>query len=58
MKLDAKSAPAHWYLGIIYLSQKQRGKAVAEIEQASKLGAGTPIGKLAKDKLNELSKQK
>ena len=58
IKLDPKFATAHYYLAMAYIVDKQRAKALASLEQAAKLGAGTPVGKRAKDKLNELSKQK
>jgi len=58
LKIDPKYVDAHYYLGMSYRDQKQRAKAVAELEQAAKLGAGTPVGKAAKAKLDELSKQK
>jgi tetratricopeptide (TPR) repeat protein len=55
---DAEFAPAHYYLGLSLLDEKKRQSAVAEFEKAAKVGAGTPIGKLAKDKFDALSAQK
>src|SRR5262249_3527166 len=57
-KVDAKFAAGHYYLGLLYVSQKQRQKAVTALGEAAKLGAGTPIGKAAKEKADELAKQK
>lgn len=58
VKTDAEFAPAHYYLGLSLLDEKKRQSAITEFEKASKVGAGTPIGKLAKDKLDALNAQK
>jgi tetratricopeptide (TPR) repeat protein len=58
VRLDPKFAPAHYYLGLSYLSQKNRLKATVELEKAVKLGGDGPIGKAAKDKFDELTKKK
>lgn len=55
---DPNFAAAHYYLGLSALSQKNRLKAIHELEKAMKLGAGGPIGKVAKEKFEELTKQK
>jgi Flp pilus assembly protein TadD len=57
IKVDPQFAAAHYYLGLSLLSEKKRLNGTKELEQASKLGAGTPIGKSAKDKLAELQKK-
>jgi len=58
-KADPKYAAAHYYLGMSYtLEKKSRVLAIAALQQAAKLGEGTDIGKNAKEKLKELSKQK
>jgi Tfp pilus assembly protein PilF len=57
IKADAKSAAAHYYLGVSYLSQKNKLKAIVHLEQAAKLGAGKPIGKEAQAKFDELTKK-
>jgi Flp pilus assembly protein TadD len=58
IKVDPKFAAAHYYLGLSLLSEKKLQSATAELEKAEKLGAGTPIGKSAKDKLADLRKKK
>jgi Flp pilus assembly protein TadD len=58
IKIDPKFAAAHYYLGLSYLTEKKRPDGITELEKAKKLGAGTPIGKSAKDKLDELQKKK
>jgi Flp pilus assembly protein TadD len=58
IKVDPKFAAAHYYLGLSLLSEKKRLNATIELEKAEKLGAGTPIGKSAKEKLSELQKKK
>jgi Flp pilus assembly protein TadD len=57
IKIDPKFAAGHYYMGISALTQKKRQTAVAELEKAEKLGAGTPIAKAAHDKLEELKKK-
>jgi tetratricopeptide (TPR) repeat protein len=56
--VDDKIAAAHYYLALSHLGQKNRLKATTELEKAIKLGAGKPIGKLAKDKFDELTRKK
>ncbi len=58
IKVDPKFAPAHYYLALSYLTQKNRLKASMELEKAIKLGGDGPIGKAAKEKLEELRKKK
>lgn len=57
IKVDPKFAPAHYYLGLSWLESKNQVKGAAELEKAMKLGAGTPIGKSAKEKFDELAKK-
>jgi tetratricopeptide (TPR) repeat protein len=57
-KIDPKFAAGHYYLGLSALTQKKRQTAQTELEKAEKLGAGTPIGKAAHDKLEEMKKKK
>jgi Flp pilus assembly protein TadD len=56
--VDPKFAAAHYYLGLSFLTQKNRLKATVELEKAEKLGADGPIGKSAREKLAELKKKK
>jgi Flp pilus assembly protein TadD len=58
IKIDPKFAAAHYYLGLSYLVRKQRLNATRSLEKAKELGGAGPIGKAAKDKLDELSKKK
>jgi Flp pilus assembly protein TadD len=58
LKIDPKFAAGHYYLGLSLLARKSRQKATLELTQAAKLGASGPIGKAAKEKLDELSKMK
>ncbi len=58
-KVDPKYATAYYYLGLNYSEEKKgRVNALAALDKAAKLGAGTEIGKRAKDKYTELAKQK
>lgn len=57
IKVDPQFAAAHYYLGLSLVSDKKRQSGATELEKAAKLGAGTPIGKSAKDKLQELQKK-
>lgn len=58
-KADPKYAAAYYYLGMSHsLEKKSRVVAIASLDKAAKLGEGTDIGKNAKEKLKELSKQK
>jgi Flp pilus assembly protein TadD len=56
IKVAPKFAPAHYYLGLSLVAQKRRMNGIAELEKAAILGAGTPIGKAAKDKVIALTK--
>jgi len=58
IQVDAKFAAAHYYLGLSYLTQKNRLKASIELEKAAKLGEGGPIGKSAHEKIEELKRKK
>lgn len=58
VKADGEFAPAHYYLGLSLLDEKKRQSAIAAFEKAAKVGAGTPIGKLAKEKVDALNAQK
>lgn len=58
-KEDPKFVAGYYYLGMSYASDKKtKVNAIAALEKAAKLGEGTDLGKKAKDKLKELSKQK
>jgi tetratricopeptide (TPR) repeat protein len=58
-KVDPKFAGAYYYLGVSYLlDSKMRPAAITALEKAAKVGEGTDMGKLAKEKLKELAKQK
>ncbi len=57
IKVDPNFAAAHYYLGLSALGQKNKLKAIVELEKAMKLGAGKPIGKLAQEKFDELTKK-
>jgi tetratricopeptide (TPR) repeat protein len=52
--VDASFAPAHYYLGMHYLSLKQKKKAKAALEKASELGGDSGVGKAAKKELKGL----
>jgi Flp pilus assembly protein TadD len=54
VKADPKFAAGHYYLGVAYLAEGRRQSAYDELEKASKLGEGTPIGKTASDRLASL----
>jgi Flp pilus assembly protein TadD len=58
IKANPKFAPAHYYLAILSLFQKNRLRGTVELEKAATLGAGTPLGKAARAKLDDLSKKK
>lgn len=57
IKVDPKFPAAHYYLGLSHLTQKKRQSAAIELEKAAKLGEGSPIGKAARDRLDELNKK-
>lgn len=57
IKVDPKFPAAHYYLGLSFLSQNKRLFAGRELEKAAVLGKGTPLGKIAKDKLDDLNKK-
>jgi Flp pilus assembly protein TadD len=44
-------AAAHYYLGLSLIAQKKNLPGARELEKAAKLGAGTPIGAFAAEKL-------
>lgn len=54
IKVDPKFAAAHYYLGVSLATQGKKAEARKALKQASELGKGTPIGKLADDKLKTL----
>jgi Tfp pilus assembly protein PilF len=54
IKADPKFAAAHYYLGVSYLSEGRRQTAYDELEKAVKLGEGTPIAKVASERLDQL----
>jgi tetratricopeptide (TPR) repeat protein len=58
VKTDPEFAPGHYYLGLALLDEKKRQSAIAAFEKAAKLGGTSPIGKLAKEKLDALMAQK
>jgi Flp pilus assembly protein TadD len=58
VKADPKFAPAHYYLGRSLLGQKKRQTGIGELEKASQLGGDGPIGKAAREKLDELVSKK
>lgn len=58
IKVDPKFAPAHYYMGLSFLTQNKRQSALASLEKAMKYGEGTPLGKNAKEKFTELAKKK
>ncbi|MFT3763990.1 MAG: tetratricopeptide repeat protein [Minicystis sp.] len=58
IKSDPKFAAGHYYLGLSFLSQKKRLFATRELEKAAELGKDSPIGKAAKDKLDDLNTKK
>jgi Flp pilus assembly protein TadD len=58
IKIDAKFAAAHYYLGLSHLSQKNKLKATVELENAMQLGGDGPIGKAARAKYEEITKKK
>jgi Flp pilus assembly protein TadD len=57
IKIDAKFAPAHYYLGRSLLAQNKRQTGIGELEKASTLGGDGPIGKAARAKIDELAQQ-
>jgi Flp pilus assembly protein TadD len=54
--LDPNFAAAHYYLGLSFVAQKKALAGARELEKAEKLGKGTPIEKLAHDKLQSAFK--
>jgi Flp pilus assembly protein TadD len=58
LKIDPNFAAAHYYLGLSLIFQKKNVPGARELEKAVKTGAGTPIGKLAQDRLDELFNRK
>ena len=57
LKLDANFAPAHYYLGR-HVEKKDKKKATESLEKALKLDPNGPIGKQAKEALEDLKKKK
>jgi tetratricopeptide (TPR) repeat protein len=51
LNLDAKYAPAHLEIGLIFKEQKKMAEARRALEDAMKFGAGTPIAEQAKKAL-------
>jgi tetratricopeptide (TPR) repeat protein len=58
IKVDEKFAPAHYYLALSLRQQKNRIKATVELERAIKLAGDGPIGKAAKEQLDDLTGKK
>jgi tetratricopeptide (TPR) repeat protein len=56
IKVNPDFAPAHYYLGLSLLAEKNRTAAIAELQTAAKLGGDSPIGKSAKERLASLKK--
>lgn len=54
MRIDAKYQPAHYYAGLSYLAQGKKGLAKDALKRAYNLGKETPIGKLAKQKVDTI----
>ncbi len=54
MKVDAKYQPAHYYAGLSYLAQGKKGLAKDALKRAYNLGKDSPIGKLAKQKVDTI----
>jgi Flp pilus assembly protein TadD len=57
LKLDANSAPAHFYLGM-HLRGENKKAAAEHLKKAAELGKGDNLSKAANDALAELSKKK
>lgn len=57
IKVDEKFAAAHYYLALSLLDEKKRQLATLALEKAVKHGGASPIGKLAKEKLETLKKK-
>lgn len=60
-RLEPTSQAAHYYLAMSYLGQGDRGEAAKHLETCMKLGAGTRIGKKARQRydglVNDLKKR-
>lgn len=54
VKLDARFAPGHYYLGRLLAEQGKKADARAALERALELGAGTPIAGSAQKALADL----
>jgi Flp pilus assembly protein TadD len=57
IKLNPDLAPAHYYLGVSWLSEKNYPAARAELTKASTLAGESDLGKRAREKLNEVPKK-
>jgi Flp pilus assembly protein TadD len=58
IKANPKFAPAHYYLGLVLLAQKQILNADAALKLAVQHGGDSPVGKAAKQKLAEMNQPK
>lgn len=54
IKVDPKFAAAHYYVAVSLLRDKKRLQAIAELEKAVSLGGDSPIGRIAKTKLDQV----
>lgn len=52
IKVDPKYQPAYYYHGLSLLEQSQRDAGRAQLKKAWEMGKETPIGKLAREKLD------
>jgi hypothetical protein len=57
VQLDPGYAPGHYYLGLSCIEQKAIMRGLVELDKAAKTGRGTPIGKLAQDKHDEVDRR-
>lgn len=53
LKVDPNFQAAHYYLGVSMLLQKKPNDAKAALKKAYELGKDTPVGKLAKERMDE-----
>ena len=54
IKVDPKFAAAHYYVAVSLLRDKKRLQAIAELEKAVSLGGDSPIGRIARTKLDQV----